>query len=156
NLPNLRSILLYPSLCWFEPTSVSVGRGTDKQFQVAGHPSGSWGDYTFVPEPKPGAGRPKHQGVKLTGYDLSELEIEEIRTWRRIKLDWLLEAFAATREGEAFFSSPGFFDKLAGTDLLRTQMLVRVDSDEIRRSWSFGLEDYMQTRKQYLLYPDFE
>ncbi|MDX1477456.1 MAG: DUF1343 domain-containing protein [Saprospiraceae bacterium] len=156
NLPNLRSILLYPSLCWFEPTTVSVGRGTDKQFQVVGHPSADWGDYAFVPEPKPGASSPKHQGVTLTGHDLSSLTIDEIRSWGRLHLTWLLEAYVATGEKERFFANPGFFDKLAGTDLLRTQIMVGADEDEIRRSWSYGLEEYKQMRKQYLLYPDFE
>lgn len=156
NLPNLRSVLLYPSLCFFEPTTVSIGRGTDKQFQVIGHPSAELGDFVFTPEPKPGASKPKHEGVELAGQDLSSLSIQDIRQWKGLNLDWLVQAYHKSGEEAAFITSPGFFDKLAGSNKLRKQLLAGKTSEEIKASWQPELLTYLRVRNKYLLYRDFD
>jgi uncharacterized protein YbbC (DUF1343 family) len=157
NLPNHRSVLLYPSLCFFEGTEVSVGRGTHMQFQVLGHPSFEQGDYTFIPIALPGAKNPPLKGVLAKGTNLSELSIEEIVSWRRLHLSWLLEyAHVLQPLNEFFLPKTNFFDKLAGSEALRLQIQNNNSEDEIRASWQEGLNAFKMKRKKYLLYPDFE
>jgi uncharacterized protein YbbC (DUF1343 family) len=157
NLPNHRSVLLYPSLCFFEGTEVSVGRGTHMQFQVLGHPSFEQGDYTFIPIALPGAKNPPLKGVLAKGTNLSELSIEEIVSWKRLNLSWLLEyAHVLQPLNEFFLPKTNFFDKLAGSEALRLQIQNNNSEDEIRASWQEGLNAFKMKRKKYLLYPDFE
>jgi len=145
NLPNARAINLYPSLCLFEGTPVSVGRGTDMQFQVYGAPFLVSYDFSFIPTPMAGAKRPKHNGKRCFGQDLREGERISM-----LRLDYLIEAYAKAPVKSDFFTS--FFTKLAGTEKLQKQVEAGETAEEIRRSWQKGLEKYRQTRKKYLLY----
>ncbi len=155
NLPNMRSIYLYPSLCFFEGTTVSEGRGTNKQFQVYGHPKFNRGNYDFTPNSMPGAKYPKHEGKLCNGFDLSEIAIEDIKNERRLNLNYLIDFYKHFPEGELFFLENNFFDKLAGNSDLRIQILDGMDAEEIRKTWKKDLEKYLQIRKKYLLYKDF-
>lgn len=156
NLPNLRSILLYPSICFFEGTHVSVGRGTNTQFQVIGHPDYSPEQFSFTPQSKQGASNPPHLGVPLFGTDLTSLSIDEIRNWKRINLQWLIEYHRMLDPQNTFFlEKPDFFDKLAGTDQLRIQLEKGWTEAQIRNSWSKGIDEFLARRRLYLLYPDF-
>lgn len=156
NLPNLRSILLYPSICFFEGTHVSVGRGTDRQFQVLGHPEFPVRDFSFVPVSMPGAAQPPHKGTRVYGSDLTVYAVEDILTWRALNLQWLIDYHKALAPSGKFYLNTGFFEKLAGTDTLRKQLDAGWTEEEIRASWQSDLSSFMQTRKKYLLYPDFD
>ncbi len=153
NLPNSRAIYLYPSLCLFEGTQVSVGRGTDKQFQVIGSPKYNY-SFTFTPESKPGATNPPYMKQPCNGFDLSNHPIDELRQMRRIDLSWLIKLYKDYPEKENFFVP--FFDKLAGNSLLQQQIKQGLTENQIRQTWQAGLNDFISKRKQYLLYEDVE
>lgn len=148
NLPNDQAIALYPSLCLFEGTNVSIGRGTDLQFQVAGTNIAGLGDYTFTPVPKPGAMDPPLKGQICYGYNLSSLPVRNIG----FSLKYLFYFYQKSGLGEKFFTSPSFFDKLAGTDSLRLAIIAGRSEKEIRDSWEPGLVQYRKMRQNYLLY----
>ncbi|MBK8817993.1 MAG: DUF1343 domain-containing protein [Saprospiraceae bacterium] len=152
NLPNARSVLLYPSLCFFEGTEVSVGRGTETQFQVFGHPSIT-SSYFFVPMPNHGAKSPLHQGEKCYGTDLTTKTIEELLNEKKLNLSYLIEMYSKiNKTGKPFFLENLFFDKLAGTDSLRKMLMVKTTEKEIRASWKNELENFKKLRLKYLLY----
>ena len=148
NLPNDTSINLYTSLCFFEGTNVSMGRGTEKQFQIYGSPFLKNMDFTFTPKPNEGAKDPVHNGVKCFGEDLSTH-----KTIDGLSLEWLLKAYKNTDNKEKIFNN--FFIKLAGTDKLQKQIEKGLTEKEIRSTWKAGIEDFKETRKKYLLYTDF-
>jgi uncharacterized protein YbbC (DUF1343 family) len=155
NLPNNIAIQLYPSLCFFEGTIISVGRGTDLPFQVIGHPEFSLGSFNFTPEHKPGiANHPKYEGQKCYGQYLKGFAEEVLPDSRRLHLDWLIGYYEFFKEKGDFFTA--YFDKLAGTDQLRKQLESGLTEEKIRESWSDDLDSFKQIRKKYLLYPDFE
>ncbi|MCG9970749.1 exo-beta-N-acetylmuramidase NamZ family protein [Christiangramia crocea] len=147
NLPNDKSINLYPSLCFFEGTNVNAGRGTNKQFQVFGSPflEKEYYSYHYTPEPMDGAQHPKHKGKECHGKDLSE--VAELNS---LNLEWLIEAYNHTSSKEDFFNS--FFTKLAGTEKLQQQIEEGLSANEIKASWQDGLKEYGEVRKKYLLY----
>ena len=145
NLPNSKSINLYPSLCLFEGTNVSVGRGTDKPFQHFGSPFLKFYSYAFQPKSGPGSKYPKHENKTCVGKNL-----ENYPYLSSINLKWLIESYNQTTKKEDFFNS--FFDKLAGTDKLRTQIISGLNEKEIRLSWKTGLKEFKKTRTKYLLY----
>jgi uncharacterized protein YbbC (DUF1343 family) len=145
NLPNDQSINLYASLCFFEGTNVSVGRGTEKQFQIYGSPFLSITNYSFTPKPNLGAKDPMHNGKLCFGEDLSTIE-----KVNRLELKWLIKAYESTSDKKAFFNS--FFLKLAGTKKLQEQIEKGIPDHEIRKSWEKGLEDFKKMRKNYLIY----
>jgi len=145
NLPNDQSINLYASLCFFEGTNVSVGRGTDLQFQIYGSPFLKNMRYEFTPEPNFGAKEPPHKGLKCFGEDLSKIE-----KVNRLELKWLLKAYANTEDKATFFND--FFTKLAGTQMLRLQIEAGDSEEAIRDSWKNGLEAFKKMRQPYLLY----
>ncbi|AVR45731.1 DUF1343 domain-containing protein [Christiangramia fulva] len=147
NLPNDLAINLYPSLCFFEGTNVNAGRGTNTQFQVFGSPSldSTYFDYSYVPQPMAGAQHPKHEGEKCYGRDLTDHEKLE-----KLNLEWLLEAYEHSENKADFFNS--FFEKLAGTDMLRKQVKEGLSAEAIQKSWQAGLEAFKNMRKKYLLY----
>jgi uncharacterized protein YbbC (DUF1343 family) len=153
NLPTITSILLYPSLCFFEGTGFSVGRGTDQPFEVFGHPNMSVGSFMFVPKPTDGAKHPKHEGVPCLGWDLSEIGAERVKEKESLILDWLINAYRDFPQKEKFFLENGFFDKLAGTDALRKQIIAGLTAEEIRSGWQQELSAFKAQRKAYLLYP---
>lgn len=153
NLPNIQSILLYPSLCFFEGTTVSVGRGTDQQFQIVGHPDYSNGNYTYTPQSSAGAKYPKHEGKQCKGIDLTKLQKEDLHKAGRLDLSYLLTMYEAIAgQGEPFFLDNNFFEKLAGTDQLRQQIIAGKSEEQIRNSWKEGLDKFKFTREKYLLY----
>jgi uncharacterized protein YbbC (DUF1343 family) len=141
NLPNYQSIRLYPSLCFFEGTSISVGRGTKFPFQVYGAPQLK-GNFEFTPISGPGAKYPKHENKLCTGEDLRKATVEGLY------LDWLIQCYK--QQPNDFFND--FFAKLAGTDKLRNQIESGWTSEEIRASWETDLKGYEAMRVQYLLY----
>ena len=157
NLPNLRSILLYPSLCYFEGTHVSVGRGTHTQFQVIGHPKLN-SDYSFeyTPQSMEGAKYPKHQDKKCFGIDLSHLPVSELEENAQIDLQYLIQIHKDFKSlDDPFFIDNNFFDKLAGGEKLKQQIKSGLSAEEIRRTWKEDLENFRKIRTKYLLYPDF-
>jgi len=153
NLPNLRSILLYPSLCFFEGTDISVGRGTDAQFQVIGHPSlkGKF-DFSFTPISKPGALSPPHMGKTCYGLSYESLGDLELHERGQLDLTPLIQMYKAMSVGKDFFLKNLFFDKLAGTDALRKALLDDKSEEWIRQQWVDDLRIYDGMRRKYLLY----
>lgn len=148
NLPNLQAILLYPSLCLFEGTEISVGRGTDTQFQVVGSPVTRANAYTFTPEDKDGAVNPMHEGKKCYGLDLTTIDAKK----QGFTLKYLLDFYQKSPNKATFFTSPAFFDKLAGTDSLRKEIMAGKTEAQIRSQWINALNQYKQIRAKYLLY----
>ena len=148
NLPNLQSMLLYPSICFFEGTEVSVGRGTDKQFQVIGSPNSKNGSFTFTPEDKPGAKNPPQKGNLCYGEDLSTVDARK----QAFTLKYVIDFYQKSDNKAKFFSSPSFFDKLAGSDTTRKQIIAGMTETQIRASWKNDLDKYKTIRKKYLLY----
>lgn len=155
NLPNLLSVLLYPSLGFFEGTFVSVGRGTDFPFQVYGYPRYPAKSFKFKPVAKVGASaNPPFKGKVCYGVDLRAYTIDSIMARKSINLEWLISTYRSSPDKAKFFNN--FFRNLAGTPLLRKQIEDGLDAESIRKSWQPSIEKYKQIRKNYLLYPDFE
>jgi uncharacterized protein YbbC (DUF1343 family) len=156
NLATQEAIYLYPSLCWFEGTVVSVGRGTALPFEIIGFPGNTVGSYSFHPKDIPHiAIDPPHEGAICTGLDLSGIGIEKLANQHEINLEWLYELHKAYKGEKPFFQSPDFFDKLCGTDRVRVMIQQGETPAAIRQSWKAGLESYTVMRKKYLLYNDF-
>ncbi len=153
NLPNMRSVLLYPSLCLFEGTVLSIGRGTNSPFQVVGHPDFPIDSFSFVPRPNAGAKYPLHQGWKCKGVDLAHLNPDSLRTQTQLNLHWLLYFYENFPDQQSFFLKNNFFDLLAGTRQLRLQIEACKTEAEIRASWAEDLEFFRKIRLGYLLYP---
>ena len=145
NLPNARAINLYPSLCLFEGTTISIGRGTDYPFQQFGAPYLE-SFYSFTPKSGAGSKFPKHENKECFGTDLRFQD----NYLTAINLNWLVEAYNQCPEKEKFFNS--FFDKLAGTDKLRNQIIAGKTAKEIKATWQEGLEEFKEIRGKYLLY----
>lgn len=147
NLPNETSISLYPSLCFFEGTIMSVGRGTTYPFQVFGHPSYT-GDFAFTPQSMTGASSPKYQGEACKGYDLRKMANRS----KQLRLDYLIKAYRYFKSKNIDFFTP-FFSLLAGTTKLQDQIESGMNEEQIRISWQKDLAPYKVMRSQYLLYP---
>ncbi len=151
NLPNMKSVYLYPSLCYFEATPVSLGRGTDKPFQIFGHPAMKGYDFSFTPESRPGAKNPPQLGQTCYGRDLSQLGDSDI--WaRKIDLGYLIEAYNAVNIGDKFFTS--FFEKLVGVDYVREMIEQGKTAAEISQMWQGDVEKFKKQRRKYLLYKE--
>ena len=151
NLPNIKSIYAYPSLCLFEGTCISIGRGTSLPFQQFGFPNCKVGETSFTPREIPGvSSNPPFENQLCKGIKVS---FEKRPT--QLNLSWLITMYSSYPNKEKFFSSPGFFDKLAGNTLLRKQITQGVAEDEIRGTWQKDLDNYRTIRKKYLLYSDF-
>lgn len=155
NLPNLRAVLLYPSLCFFEGTAVSVGRGTSLQFQLIGSPYLLEGDTSFVPQSTIGATNPPFLGERCHGYSFSGMDWEEIAGRRQIDLSFLLKLYAQFPEEQNFFLRNNFFDRLAGSDQLRKRIQQGWSESAIRAEWKRDIHEFMEMRSNYLLYSDF-
>ncbi|RAU82020.1 exo-beta-N-acetylmuramidase NamZ family protein [Pontibacter arcticus] len=147
NLPNAQAIALYPSLCFFEGTNVSVGRGTEMPFQVIGSPYYKNKSFSFTPESMPGAAEPPYKNQVCYGLDLTQPSDAQPFT-----LTYLLDFYKNSTDQAKFFNT--FFEKLAGTTALRQQIIAGKTEAEIRASWEPALAVYKKLRKQYLLYPD--
>ena len=151
NLPNITSIYAYPSLCWFEGTCISIGRGTDLPFQQFGFPNCKVGETTFTPKEIPGVStNPPFENQLCKGAKVS---FEKRPT--QLNLSWLISMYSDYPNKDKFFTSANFFDKLAGTTQLRKQIIGGVGEDVIRLSWQSDLDAYKAIRKKYLLYTDF-
>lgn len=152
NLPNDQSVRLYPSLCFFEATNISVGRGTYSPFQIIGAPDPKYGDYTFTPVSLEGFDtNPLHKDKKCFGEDLRELPFEGGLTLR-----FFFDFYNKSGNEKArFFSRPEWFDLLAGSKELRTQLIKGLSEEEIKASWQDDLEAYKLIRAKYLLYDNY-
>lgn len=150
--PNLKSelsISLYPSLCLFEATTVSVGRGTDTPFEIYGHPNFPSSTFSFIPVAKVGAKKPLHLGEKCFGYSFSTSQ--EFRM-NKINLDFLIQARDNLLDSFVFIDQESFFNKLAGTASLKEQLYKGWSANQIRETWKPGLAQFKEIRKKYLLY----
>jgi uncharacterized protein YbbC (DUF1343 family) len=146
NLSNQQAIRLYPSLCLFEGTSISVGRGTDYPFQVIGSPNPANGPFTFTPRSVSGAKNPPYLNQQCYGLDLRE------DTLSHFSLQYLIDFYQKATNKEKYFNS--FFEKLAGNDELRNQIRSGMTEAQIRETWKKELAAYKDLRKQYLLYAE--
>jgi uncharacterized protein YbbC (DUF1343 family) len=145
NLPNDQAVNLYASLCLFEGTNISVGRGTEKQFQIYGSPYLPKTGFSFTPKPNVGAQNPVYNGAECFGEDLSA-----IAKVNQLELKWLINAYKTSTDKSKFFTA--FFTKLAGTKKLQSQIENGVSEVEIRKSWEKGLIEFEEMRRQYLIY----
>jgi uncharacterized protein YbbC (DUF1343 family) len=154
NLQDMKAVYLYPSLCLFEGTVVSVGRGTDSPFKVFGHPKYTAGTNSFTPQPIKGVSdNPPLKGQLCYGKNLGN-EAESIKNKGKIQLSWLIETYKNLNSKTEFFTK--YFDKLAGNSMLREQIISGKSETEIRKSWQPDLDSFKKIRKKYMLYPDFE
>lgn len=146
NLPNDDSINLYVSLCLFEGTNVSMGRGTEKQFQIYGSPFLPKSDFYFTPKPNFGDKDPLYKGIKCYGEDLSTAPRID-----KLEIKWLIKAYQTSAEQSKFFDKRKFSIR-AGNEKLQQQIEAGLSEDEIRKSWQLGLRDFKIMRAQYLIY----
>lgn len=150
NLTTDHAVQWYPSICLFEGTMMSLGRGTHFPFEVLGYPSPDFGDFQFTPAPIEGmASDPKHQGKICYGVDLRDKPAPD-----RIDLSWLFHFYKKTPGSKKFFNA--YIDLLTGTADFRRQFEDGKTEEEIRQSWQPALDEYKVRRKKYLLYADFE
>ncbi|MDO6432074.1 DUF1343 domain-containing protein [Flavitalea sp. BT771] len=160
NLNTQQSILLYPSLCLFEGTIISQGRGTHMPFTILGSPDlkGKYA-FSFTPVSLPGMSEtPLHQDQQCYGLDLRTYNADGLRKAGKINIQWMIELYKAYPAKEKFFDRTfskqmGDINKLAGTTAFKDQIIAGKSEEEIRRSWEPGLSKYKQMRKKYLLYP---
>jgi uncharacterized protein YbbC (DUF1343 family) len=150
----MTAVYLYPSLCFFEGTVISVGRGTDFPFQVIGHPDLKQAPFKFTPSPRTGSTNPPYNGQLCYGHDFRDFAMMYVRDYRKLYLFWMMGAYKDMTDKANFFNP--FFEKLAGTAEFRKQIIAGTSEDEIRKIWEPGLVKYKQIRKKYLLYSDFE
>ena len=151
NLPNPTSIILYPSLGLFEGTQISMGRGTDKPFECFGAPWLKMGNYQFTPINIPGkAVNPPFLNQNCRGFLLTDFANDYIVTYKHIYLDWLVLLYKDCPDKSKFFNS--FFDKLAGTESIRSQIIEGKSAIEIRKSWEPGIKVFLEKRSPYMMY----
>ncbi len=159
NLPNARSIELYPSLCFFEGTNLSLGRGTNMQFQVIGHPDlkekGEEG-FSYIPEANEGSKYPKLKGKTCYGFDFRTKEEVFENEDKLININYLLYTYELFPDKKKFFLKNNLFEKLAGNNSFKQQIIDGKTDEEIRATWQEDLDKFKNIRKKYLLYKDFE
>ena len=155
NLQTVEAIYLYPSLCLFEGTNISVGRGTDRPFEMYGAPQLQVGDYRFTPHAIPGVSEnPPFKDKECRGFLLHDEAAKSIGKPGSLNLTYLLTAYQNYADKEQFFLKNGFIDNLAGTSMLRKQIIAGKSEEEIRASWQPALDQFKKVRAQYLLYDD--
>jgi len=152
NLPNMDAVHLYPSLALFEGTTVSIGRGTDFPFQVIGHPDYPAETFSFTPRPVIGALSPKLDGQLCYGLDLRKHHSSTAALDAEISLDWIIDFYTKLPDKESFFLANNFFHKLAGNDVLMSQIEAGLSADNIRLSWQADLMQFQTVREKYLIY----
>lgn len=154
NLKTMRSILLYPSICFFEGTNVSLGRGTELPFEIIGHPAlkGKY-TYSFTPKPNSASTNPPQKDKLCYGVSFNNMSEQELFNRKKLDFTHLFEFYTSLSNKEEYFLKNNFFDKLAGTDSFRKAILEGKKEADIRKSWQPDLEKYNKMRKQYLLYP---
>jgi uncharacterized protein YbbC (DUF1343 family) len=150
NLPNQNSVYLYPSICFFEGTRISLGRGTDFPFQVYGSPLLPDNGFSFVPDSTPGSKNPPLRGEKCYGTDLHNAMKDGMVPSPGINMGWVIDAYNKYPEKDKFFTS--YFDVLSGGPTIREQIQKGMTADQIRESWKTGLEKFSKIREKYLLY----
>ena len=150
NLPNQQSILLYPSLCLFEQTTVSIGRGTSYPFQVIGNPNYHNKSFSFTPISVDEEKKPKHEGNESYGIDLREIKVK-----KELNIKYLIDFYNNLKDNDSDFFGKYFY-RIAGNKKLENQIKGGVSEKEIRSSWEIKLSQYKEKRKKYLLYKDFE
>lgn len=148
NLPNWESVYLYPSLCFFEGTIVSVGRGTDHPFQIFGHPD-MRGEYAFTPVSKSGASKPMYEGQLCRGFNLTDFAHDYAINPCELQLNWLIDAYHQLKD-KGFFNN--YFVKLSGDSQFQRDMENERSADKIRASWSDDIEEFKEIRNKYLIY----
>ena len=151
NLPNMHSIYLYPSTCYFEATPVSLGRGTDKPFQVYGHPNTKGYDFSFTPRSIPGAKNPPQHDRECYGRDLTQIPDDEIIA-KGINLEYVIDAYRNLNLDDHFFRS--FFELLIGNGKVRKMIKEGKSADEIKATWSEDVARFKEQRRPYLLYAE--
>lgn len=151
NLPDMKAIYLYPSLCFFEATPVSLGRGTDMPFHVYGHPAMKGRHFSFTPSSRPGAKNPPLLGKLCYGEDLSAIPDSEIIA-NGVDLTYLIDAYKALGLGDKFFTS--FFERLIGNGKVRKQIESGMSAQEIKASWEPEVSAFRELREPYLIYPE--
>lgn len=150
NLPNAQSVALYPSLCLFEATKVSVGRGTYFPFQIVGYPDTKFGEFSFTPQPLVGFDKnPLQNGQKCYGLDLREVEPP-----KGFSLRYFIDFMTISGQGAKFISNTQFFNLLSGDAALKEMLVAGLSEQQIKATWAKGLEEYKIMRRKYLLYPD--
>lgn len=153
NLPDWQSVYLYPSLGLFEGTIMSVGRGTDTPFRVIGHPDFMIGSFVFTPGSIPGVSEnPPYEGVPCYGQNLTGFAENILDNDAHLTLDYIISAYRYFQGSEEFFNT--YFSKLAGTGNLKNQIKEGRTDHEIRSSWEKDLQNFMQVRAKYLIYPE--
>jgi uncharacterized protein YbbC (DUF1343 family) len=161
NLNTQQSILLYPSLCWFEGTVISQGRGTYFPFTVLGNPllKDKYSAFSFTPVGIKGmAETPLHMNQVCYGLDLRNYDISQLRKSKKINIQWMKDMYNAYPHKEKFFDytqskEMGNVDFRSGDSRFKEQIMAGVPEAEIRKSWEPGLSNYKKMRKKYLLYP---
>lgn len=154
NLPDMTSIYLYPSLCFFEGTIISVGRGTDTPFQIYGHPKFAPTGFSFIPESREGATNPKLKGEVCHGYNLIK-DTALIKTGYGLNYNYIINAYNLYPSKKDFFLANDFINLLAGTDLLKEQIIKGMNQQQMSSYWRGDVEKFKLIRSKYLLYDDF-
>ncbi len=148
NLPTWESIYLYPTLCFFEGTIVSVGRGTETPFQVFGHPDMRGGIH-FTPQSKDGASKPLLEGRRCRGENKTDFAHDFASNENQIHLQWIIDAYQQLKD-KKFFTN--YFRLLSGDDALQQQIEAGLGETQIRESWQGELDAFQEIRRKYLIY----
>lgn len=152
NLPDMRSIYLYPSLCYFEATPVSLGRGTAQAFQMYGHPNMQGYSFSFTPRSVEGAKNPPQLDQECFGVDLRTEPSDEAVNAAGINLEYVIDAYRNLHMGDHFFRS--FFELLIGRDYVRKMIKEGASAEEIKAMWADDVASFKAQRKPYLLYEE--
>jgi len=152
NLPNDRAVYLYPSICFFEGTDISVARGTDFPFQAIGAPQVAKAPFAFTPKSTDGAKNPPHKDVECKGYDLRNESKDFGAETDKLNLQYLFKMYAQHKDKQHFFLKTGFFNKLAGNSELKLQIEKELSEEDIRKSWQKDIDVFVEKRKPYLIY----
>ncbi len=152
NLPDMNSVILYPTVCFFEGTKASVGRGTDMPFSVAGYPTLTGGNITFTPTSRIGAVNPPYKDQLCYGFDYRD-SVNILKENPGIRIEWIINMYNADTAKATFFTS--YFSTLAGTKELQKQIEEGYSASAIRESWRKALDNFLEIREKYLLYKDF-
>jgi uncharacterized protein YbbC (DUF1343 family) len=147
---------LYPSLCFFEGTNVSIGRGTDAPFQLYGAPYFDSKLFKFTPKSSYGSKYPKYKEIECFGKDLRTLSLDSLRNISALNFNWLVKSFKMSNEDLDFFNKNDFFNLLAGTDKIMNLIKGGANGFQIRETYQKELEKFKLIRKKYLIYDDFE
>ena len=154
NLNSMEAIYLYPSMCFFEGTIMSLGRGTPFPFRIVGHPDYPVKTFSFTPKASATNPDPLLLNKVCYGLDLRSMQAEQLRQMKQIHLQWLMDVYKMMKNKEGFFTD--YIDKLAGTDALRKQIIAGWSEEKIRQTWQGPLQQFKALRRKYLLYDDFE